>query len=51
LDIICEGYFFILYTLNKKRSEESSRNVCNADLEDSLEKEELYLRKIKIFDA
>ena len=36
------------YTLNKKRSEESSRNVCNADLEDSFEKEELYLRKIKI---
>ena len=31
----------------KKRSEDSSRNVCSADLEDSLGKEELYLRKIK----
>jgi hypothetical protein len=35
-------------TFNKKRSEESSRNVGSADLEDSLGKEELYLRKIKI---
>jgi hypothetical protein len=35
------------YTFNKKRSEESSRNVCSADLKDSLGKEELYLRKIK----
>jgi hypothetical protein len=34
------------YTFNKKRSEESSRNVCSADLKDSLGKEELYLRKI-----
>jgi hypothetical protein len=32
-------------TFNKKRSEESSRNICCADLEDSLGKEELYLRK------
>jgi hypothetical protein len=34
------------YTFNKKRSEEFSRNVCSADLKDSLGKEELYLRKI-----
>ena len=34
------------YTFNKKRWEESSRNVCSADLKDSLGKEELYLRKI-----
>ena len=27
------------YTFNKKRSEESSRNVCSADLEDNLGKE------------
>jgi hypothetical protein len=39
------------YTFNKKRSEESSRNVCSADLEDSLGKEKLYLRKIKKIDA
>jgi hypothetical protein len=31
----------------KKRSEESSKNVCSANLENSLGKEELYLRKIK----
>ena len=35
------------YTFNKKRSEESSKNVCIADLENSLGKEKLYLRKIK----
>jgi hypothetical protein len=35
------------YTFNKKRSEESSRNVCSVYLEDSLGKEKLYLRKIK----
>jgi hypothetical protein len=29
------------YTFNKKRSEESSRNVCSADLEDNLGEEEL----------
>jgi hypothetical protein len=28
------------YIFNKKRSEESSRNVCSADLEDSLGIEE-----------
>jgi hypothetical protein len=39
------------YTFNKKRSEESSSNVCSADLEDSLGKEELYLRKVIIYDA
>jgi hypothetical protein len=27
------------YTFNKKQSEESSRNVCSADLEDNLGKE------------
>ena len=31
----------------KKRSEESSKNVCSANLENSLGKEELYLRKIQ----
>jgi hypothetical protein len=31
------------YTFNKKRSEESSRNVCSADLEDNLGKEERHL--------
>ena len=35
------------YIFNQKRSEESSRNVCSADLEDSNGKEELYLRKTK----
>jgi len=39
------------YTFNQKGSEESSRNVCSADLEDSIGKEELYLRKITIFDV
>jgi hypothetical protein len=39
------------YTFNKKRSEESSSNVCSADLEDSLGKEELYLRKVIIYDV
>ena len=39
------------YTFNKKHSEESSRNVCSADLEDSLGKKELYLREIKNFDV
>ena len=39
------------YTFNKKRSEESSRNVCSADREDSLGKEKLYLRKITIIDV
>ena len=29
------------YALTKKRSEESSTNVCSADLEDSIGKEEL----------
>jgi hypothetical protein len=32
------------YTFNKKRSEESSRNVCRAYLEVSLGKEEPYLK-------
>jgi hypothetical protein len=35
------------YTFNQKGSEESSRNVCSADLEDNNGKEDLYLRKIK----
>ena len=35
----------------KKRSEESSRNVCSADLDDSLGKEELYLSKEIIYDV
>ena len=35
----------------KKRQEESSRNVYSGDLEDSLGKEELRLRKITIFDV
>jgi hypothetical protein len=39
------------YTFNKKRSEESSSNVCSADLEDSLGKEELYLRKVINYDV
>jgi hypothetical protein len=39
------------YTFNQKGSEESSRNVCSADLEDTIGKEELYLRKITIFDV
>ena len=39
------------YIFNKKRSEESSRNVCSADLEDSLGIEELHLRKIKKIDV
>jgi len=39
------------YTFNKKRCEESSRNVCSANLKDSLGKEELYLREITIFDV
>jgi hypothetical protein len=39
------------YTFNKKRLKESSRNVCSADLKDSPVKEELYLRKITIFDV
>ena len=37
--------------IKSKRSEESSRNVCSADLEGSIEKEELYLRKIAIFNV
>ena len=39
------------YTFNKKRPEESSRNVCSADLDDSLGKEELYLSKGIIYDV
>ena len=39
------------YTFNQKGSEESSRNVCSADLEDTIGEEELYLRKITIFDV
>ena len=39
------------YTFNEKLIEESSRNVCSAYLDDSLGKEELYLRKIKHFDV
>ena len=39
------------YTFNQKRSEESSRNVCSVDLIDCIGKEELYLRKITIFDV
>jgi len=39
------------YTFNQKWSEESSRNVCSADLEDCIGKEELYWRKITIFDV
>jgi hypothetical protein len=39
------------YTFNKKRSVESSRNVCSADLDDSLGKEELYLSKVIIYDV
>ena len=39
------------YTFNKKLPEESSRNVCSADLEDSLGKEERHLRKIKKNDV
>ena len=39
------------YTFNKRRSEESSSNVCSADLEDSLGKEELYLRKVINYDV
>jgi hypothetical protein len=39
------------YTFNKKRSKESSRNVCSADLDDSLGKEELYLSKVIIYDV
>jgi hypothetical protein len=35
----------------KKRSGESSRIVCSVDLEDCIGKEELYLRKITMFDA
>jgi hypothetical protein len=38
-------------TFNQKGSEESSRNVCSADLEDTIGEEELYLRKITIFDV
>ena len=30
---------------------QSSRNVCSADLEDCIGKEELYLRKTTIFDV
>jgi hypothetical protein len=36
------------YTFNENRSEQSSRNVYSADLEDSLGKEKLYFRKITI---
>ena len=39
------------YTFNKKQSEESSVNVCSTDLEDSLGKDELHLRKIKNNDV
>ena len=39
------------YTFNKKRSEESSRNVCSVYLEDSLGKEKLYLRGKKKNDV
>ena len=39
------------YTFNQKRSEESSRNVCSVDLEVCIGKEELYLRKITMFDV
>ena len=48
---LCQKNCVQKYTFNKKPSEESSRNVCSADLEDSLGKEELYLRKITIFDV
>ena len=41
--------FSKIYSI-KKRPEEFSRNVCSGDLEDKLGKEELYLRKITIFD-
>ena len=30
---------------------QSSRNICRADLEDCIGKEELYLRKLTIFDV
>ena len=33
----------VLKSINKKGSEESSRSVCSADLEDSLGKEQLYV--------
>ena len=39
------------YAFNKKRSKESSRNVCSADLKDILGKEELYLRKLTFFEV
>ena len=39
------------YTFNQKGSEESSRNVCSVDLEVCIGKEELYLRKITMFDV
>jgi hypothetical protein len=38
----------VLKSINKKGSEESSRSVCSADLEDSLGKEQLYRGKITI---
>ena len=38
----------MLKSINKKGSEESSRSVCSADLEDSLGKEQLYRGKITI---
>ena len=38
----------MLKSINKKGSEEFSRSVYSADLEDSLEKEQLYRRKITI---
>jgi hypothetical protein len=37
--------------IKKKISEESSRSVCCADLEDSLGKEQLYGRKTTILHA
>jgi hypothetical protein len=37
--------------INKKRSVESTRNVCSADLDDSLGKEEIYLSKVIIYDV
>jgi hypothetical protein len=37
--------------VKKKKNQEFSRNVCSADQEDSLGKEEPYLRKIKKKDV
>jgi hypothetical protein len=41
----------VLKIINKKGSEESSRSVCSADLEDSIGKEQLHRRKITIFQV